>query len=111
MQAIHFCWGAHGGYKLFDFQWDIINHLSYVLISVSEGREGRDADSHRMNLTTQSPRKFLGSARMTVNSIAPHDGGVTFGLTIEYSPVIVWTDIIVFGKELVTSENDVESVL
>ncbi len=90
----------------FNFQWDIIQHDSFVVVTASEG-PGYDVGP--------APQRFVGNAHFTVSSIAPHDGGVTFwvvigemgGLLTDYTdhfmgdwwpagPLNLWTDITVF---------------
>jgi hypothetical protein len=96
MQGYRFCYGPNVT-QTYNFQWDIIQHTSFVVITASEGHEGpEDGD---MIYSSASPMKFVGSARMTVDNIAPHDGGVTFHVTIDWgSPLTLWIDIIVFDE-------------
>jgi hypothetical protein len=71
-------------------RWSVIRHKSYVLVAVSEGREGVDGDTQRVVGTSDSPKRFIGKALMTVHSIAPFDGGVDFVVTVEWgSPLTV----------------------
>jgi hypothetical protein len=94
MQGFRFCWGPEVT-RTYDFGWDIIKHTSYVVITAAEGSE-RFEDGAVIP-DTESPHRFVGDARITVDSIAPHDGGVTFHVTIDWpDPLILWTDIIVF---------------
>jgi hypothetical protein len=96
MQAFHWCWGPQttGG---FNFGWNIINHQSYVVITASEGREGFEGGT--VLQTTQSPERFLGAARFTVDNVSPHDDGVEFHVTIDWpQPITLWTDIFVFDE-------------
>ena len=78
-----------------DFRGDVtctfnsgaINHQSVVLVTASEGDRG---DS------TASPKRFVGSAHIRVENIAPFDGGVVFRVIIDWeNPLPVWTDIFV----------------
>jgi hypothetical protein len=67
-----------------------INHQSVVLVAASEGDAG---DS------TASPQRFVGSATIQVDNIAPFDGGVTFRVNVLWdSPLSVWTDIVVMDE-------------
>jgi hypothetical protein len=98
MQGYRFCYGLQYT-RVFNFQWDIIRNTSFVVITASEGMEGVDVDSRTITYNSASPRKFVGSARMTVDNISPHDGGVTFHVTIDWgSLLMVWIDIIVFDE-------------
>jgi hypothetical protein len=81
----------------YNFQWDIINHQSWVVITACEGRE--PVEDGRVLGTTQSPMRFLGDARFTVHSVSPHDGGVEFFLEIAWpAPLNTWVDITVFDR-------------
>ena len=104
MQARRFCWGPKRTGR-FNFQWNIISHASVVLVAASEGRE--HPENGLMIYASDSPRRFVGDARFTVDSIAPHDGGVTFHVTIDWPrPLTLWTDIVVFDE----LEPEVEGV-
>jgi hypothetical protein len=77
-----------------NFNWDIINNDSVVLIAASE----YSTDANRPEA---SPR-FVGSASVTVSNISPHgppyDGnhGVTFVVTVDWgAPLDIVTDITV----------------
>src|SRR4051812_34269523 len=101
MQAVHFCWGPVPTARV-NLQWDIIKHESVVVITASEGEEGFE-EGHPLLTTSAegvgSPRRFVGDARFTVDSVSPHDGGVTFQVTIDWSgPLTLWTDVIVFNE-------------
>jgi hypothetical protein len=96
MQGYRFCYGPQVT-RTFNFQWDIINQDSFVLITASEGSER--VEDCTMIYDSQSPHRFVGAARFTVDNIAPHDGGVTFHVTIDWpSPLILWIDIVVFNE-------------
>lgn len=96
MQGFRHCWGSQST-NTFNVQWDIINHDSFVVITASEGREFME--NGHLVLNTNSPSRFVGAARFTVDSISPHDGGVTFHVTIDWGgPLTLWTDIIVFDE-------------
>lgn len=78
------------GVTTFDLEWDQIQHDSIVLIAASEGKEP---------ISTAAPERFVGSARYTVNNIAPFDGGVSFTITIEWdAPINLWTTVTVFDR-------------
>ena len=55
-----------------NFQWDIINERSFVVITAAEGSPDGAGN----------PNRFVGSAHFSVGSVAPHQGGVTFWLVI-----------------------------
>ena len=97
----HF-WGPRRTQTL-NFQWDIITKSSFVLVTACEGRGGDNGSN--------PPNRFIGLAKFTVGSVAPHDGGVTFlvniglynymrGEGLGYHPwpdaLELWTDITVF---------------
>lgn len=93
MQAFRYCWGLSKTVRC-NFQWDIINKDSFVVVTASEGSEFIEGGS--IIMSTASPKRFVGSARFTVDNIAPHEGGVTFRVTIDWPrPLMLWTDIIV----------------
>ena len=92
----HFNYGLHNGTQVYNFSWDIINPRSCVVITASQGREPFE-DGH-IDLSSDSPRRFIGDARYTVHNIAPYDGGVTFCIEIEWgSPLNTWVCIAVFN--------------
>jgi hypothetical protein len=92
----HFNYGLHNGTQVYNFSWDIINHLSCVVITASEGREPSE-NGHVLG-TTQSPERFIGDAQFSVHNVAPYDGGVTFRLEIDWgSPLNTWVCIAVFN--------------
>ena len=98
MQARRFCWGPRRTVRC-NFHWSDIRHDSVVVVTASEGQEGVDADDHVIAYTSNSPQRFVGSARFTVDNIAPYDGGVVFRVTIDWpSPLTLWTDIILFDE-------------
>jgi hypothetical protein len=81
--------------QTFNFNWDIINHQSSVVITVSEGAE--PAENGQVLGTSQSPMRFIGDALFSVHSVAPHDGGVTFKVEIDSSNLLnLWVCITVF---------------
>ena len=60
-----------------------------VIVTASEGKPP----------STNSPDRFIGDAGFTVMNIAPWDGGVSFGVRIEWDERIgLWTDITVFDR-------------
>jgi hypothetical protein len=95
----HF-WGPQVSQK-FNFQWDIIRHDSFVVITACEG-PGYDVGP--------APQRIVGEAFFQVASVCPHDGGVTFwvlmgshtggsygvGFTTWRETLNLWTDITVF---------------
>lgn len=96
MRGYRFCYGPQST-NTFNFQWDIINNQSFVLITASEGSE--HAEECQMLYDTGSPHRFVGGARFTVDNIAPHNGGVTFHVTIDWPRLLtLWVDIIVFDE-------------
>jgi hypothetical protein len=88
----------------FNFEWDAIQHDSYVVITAAEGPAPGSSDF--------PPERFVGNASLVVGSIAPHTGGVTFwifyldgtqegawwmGSYYQYDGGLsLWTDITVF---------------
>jgi len=62
-------WGIHTAGQ-FNFEWDAIQHDSYVVITAAEG-PGPDSSDF-------PPERFVGNAALFVGSVAPHTGGVTF---------------------------------
>lgn len=88
-QHARYYWGKRNGTNRYDFTWDQIFHDSVVVITASEGKQP----------STNSPERFVGDAGFTVMNIAPRDGGVTFGVRIEWDePIGLWTDITVFER-------------
>jgi hypothetical protein len=71
----------------FNFNWDAIQHDSYVAVTVAEART-----------SPLVPDRFIGDAWPYVLSIAPHDGGVTFMVLWQsaFPTLNIWTDITVF---------------
>jgi hypothetical protein len=64
-----------------------ITPQSVVLASVGEGDDGN---------TSASPQRFLGSANMRVDNIAPFDSGVRLRFVIDWDePLNVWADLVV----------------
>jgi hypothetical protein len=55
-----------------NFQWDIINPRSFVVITASEGTPDGAGN----------PNRIVGAAHFQVSSVAPHAGGVTFWVII-----------------------------
>src|SRR4030095_1101434 len=103
MQVYRFCYGPQRT-NTFNFQWDIIRHDSFVVITASEGREV--VEDHMMIYNSQSPNRFVGAARFTVDNIAPNDGGVTFHVTIDWGSLLtLWVDIIVFNEVSFTMDG------
>jgi hypothetical protein len=103
MKGHRFCWGPQFT-RPFNFEWGIIRHDSFVVITASEGRER--VEDRVILYTSQSPQRHLGAARFTVDNIAPYDGGVRFHVTIDWpSPLILWTDIIVFDELFFTIDG------
>jgi hypothetical protein len=96
MQGFRVCWGPRRTSRL-TFNTPLITHSSFVVIAASEGSE--KFEDGRVIPDTQSPHRFVGHARITVDNIAPHDGGVTFRVTVDWpDPLMLWTDIIVFDE-------------
>jgi hypothetical protein len=101
---IRYFWGKQKTAQ-FTYNWGLIQHDSYVVITASEGDppDGEIFDPTK-------PHRFVGNAHFQVSSIAPHDGGVTFWVIIGdpralgapdffnwwIDPLNVWTDITVF---------------
>jgi hypothetical protein len=97
-------WGPQSTAR-FNFQWSIIRHDSFVVVTASEG-PGYDVGP--------APQRFVGDSPFIVCNVAPHDGGVTFmvvigglgGITNQdrsyiedvwgKGPLNLWTDITVF---------------
>jgi hypothetical protein len=101
----HF-WGPQGG-NIFNFEWDIIQHDSFVVITAGEGPGFGASDF--------PPERFVGNAAMMVGGVAPHTGGVTFWMLIEDGThngagwegglLNVWTDITVFDATDPSGQN------
>jgi hypothetical protein len=85
-----FYWGRRSGTHRYDFTWEEIHHDSVVVISASEGKPP---------ITSNAPERFVGDAGFMVLNIAPRDGGVVFGVRIEWDqPIGLWTNITVFDR-------------
>ncbi len=83
-------WGRRQGLIRYEFNWKEIQHDFWVLVSASEGQPP---------ISTAAPQRFIGDARFTVHNIAPFDGGVLFGVEIDFpQPLHLWTDITVFDR-------------
>ena len=103
----HF-WGRQKT-NIFNFQWDIINRRSVVVITAAEGQPDGSGN----------PNRGVGSAHFQVSSVAPHDGGVTFWVIIGdaralggsnffnwwIDPLPLWTEITVFDPSDPTGQN------
>jgi hypothetical protein len=94
-QAIRWFLGRHQGTVDCTLHTRSINNQSVVLVAASEGDEG---DS------SASPRRFLGSAHIRVENIAPFEGdlstelgmGLRFRVVVDWSdPLPIWADIFV----------------
>lgn len=89
-QHVLFFWGAHNGALTCNLQWDQVVHDSIVFVTASEGDPP---------ISSAAPVLFVGDARFTVNNVAPHDGGVSFRITIEWDgPLNLWTTITLFDR-------------
>lgn len=87
------CWGKKHT-AILNYNVPEIDHRSYVIVTASEGSE-KEQDGKPV-LDSQSPHRFVGDARITVDNISPHDGGVTFRVTVDWpDPLMLWTDIII----------------
>jgi hypothetical protein len=96
MRGYRYCYGRQVTRTL-NFQWDIITKDSFVVITACEGDER--VDEGVIVYTTNSPLRIIAEARFTVDSISPHNGGVSFHVTIDWPrPLILWIDIIVFDE-------------
>jgi hypothetical protein len=91
----HYWYGLRGRVVL-NYNWDVINHDSVVLISASEAKWDRNSRE-----PWKAPR-FVGHATITVSNIAPHgppfdpNHGVTFVVNVDFpTPLYVATDIVV----------------
>ena len=100
----HWChfWGPRQEQQInrqFNFQWDIITKSSFVEVTACEGSGGDNGSN--------PPNRFIGLAQFHVNSIAPHDGGVTFAVDISGvpQPVLLWTDITVYDANDPSGQN------
>jgi hypothetical protein len=83
-------WGRRHGTLSLDFTWDAIRRDSVVVITASEGHPP---------ITTNAPERFVAAAPFIVMNVAPRDGGVVFGVRIEWDePIGLWTDITVFDS-------------
>lgn len=95
-QTIRKFWGPHRGRTTLNFNWGAINHDSVVLISAAE---------YVVTHPPSNERKFIGSASITVENIAPHgppfdpNHGVTFVLDVDWkTPLPIVTDITVLDE-------------
>lgn len=80
-----------------NFNWDVVNHDSVVLVSAAE-----------YAVNAQSPTtsaRFVGAANITVSNVSPHgppydpNHGVTFVVTIDWpQPLNIVTDITVLDS-------------
>jgi hypothetical protein len=90
-QTIRKFWGQFNGRVTFNYNWSAIDHDSVVLISASE---------YVVTDPISNEHKFIGSASITVENIAPHgppfdpNHGVTFVVNVDWgSPLNIVTDI------------------
>lgn len=96
-QTIRKYWGPFKGRVTLNFNWPIIDHDSVVLITAAEYVEtAPPTNEHR----------FIGSASITVQNIAPHgppfdpNHGVTFVVNVDWtSPINIVTDITVLDSK------------
>src|SRR5690348_2677976 len=66
--------------------WDEVRDDSVLLISASEGKPP---------ISTAAPERYVGDAVFTVLNIARYDGGVEFGVSINWDdPLDLWTRLI-----------------
>jgi len=80
-------WGRQRGRVTCTFNSRAINHQSVVIVTASEGDEGN---------SSASPQRFVGSAPIGIENIAPFEGGVRFRMYIFWDdPLPVWTDIFI----------------
>lgn len=87
-QHVRFFWSRHHGRIKLHLTWSVIRRDSVVVITASEGD---------LPVTTQVAARFVGDANFTVSNVAPHDGGVTFVVNIDwFEPLNLWTYITVF---------------
>lgn len=71
-------WGRkHGTWNL-KFNWDAIRYDSYVVVTASEGTPPD------VSIGGEVGQRFVGNAAFTIHNVAPHDGGVTIKLTIDW---------------------------
>lgn len=83
-------WGRHRGRLRLTFISPFIRSLSTVLVTVSEGDDGD---------TTSPDFRFVGSAGMRVENIAPVAGRVVFVVSVDWDePLPVWTDLVIFDE-------------
>jgi hypothetical protein len=95
-ESIRIFFANRRGYFRQNFNWfGHITRNSVVHISISEAR----LEFHTPTFTHPATDlvRWLGDARMTVHNISPHDDGVTFSYTIDWSqPLNIEIDITVF---------------
>lgn len=84
-------WGPRRGDWLLRLNWSAVGPQSHVFVSIAEGAAGGpDAG------------KFIGSARYTVNNVAPRPGGVDIRVNIEWSADIpLYVDYLVVNPPVV----------
>ena len=92
-QTIRKYWGPQKGRVTLNFNWGAINHDSVVLIAAAE---------YVTTTPPSSEHRFVGSASITVENIAPHgppydnNHGVTFVVNVDWgAPLPIVTDITV----------------
>ena len=92
-QTVRKYWGPFQGRTPLNMNWDIINHDSTVLVTVSQ---------YIATYPASNEWRFTTNASVTVQNIAPHgppydpNHGVTFVVNVDSpSPVLIVTDITV----------------
>jgi hypothetical protein len=92
-QTIRKFWGPFMGRVALNYNWNIINHDSVVLITASE---------YAAAVPASDEHPFVGAASITVANICPHgppydpNHGVTFVVNVDWgAPLTIVTDITV----------------
>ncbi|QFQ28708.1 hypothetical protein [Bacillus thuringiensis] len=81
----------------YTFNWSVIRHDSYVLITAAEART-----------SAVIPDRFIGAAKpIVVGNIAPFDGGVKFTLWWygDFPYLNIWTDFTIFDPNDPSGSN------
>ncbi len=66
-------WGDLHGQYILNLGWGAVNARSLVFVAIGEGAPGGPDGG-----------KFIGQARFTLYNVAPHDGGVSIWVNVEW---------------------------
>jgi len=77
-------WGDYHGWWKLNLSWGAITKNSRVFVAIGEGAPGGG--------------KFLGAAKYLLYNVAPHDGGVSIWVYIDWnSPIRLYVDYLVIN--------------